>query len=136
MAEAGRRPGARLARTHGHRMLWLAAGHVSLGLGMVGVLLPVMPTTVFLIVAAACYARGSQRFHHWLLHHRWFGPPVRDWEEHHAMTVRSKVIAIVTMVGGIAASTFLFVHALWLRILLGVIALGVTLLILLIRTRR
>jgi uncharacterized membrane protein YbaN (DUF454 family) len=116
-------------------MAWLVAGHISLALGIVGAFLPIMPTTVFLIGAAACYARGSEHFYHWLLHHKWFGPPIRDWELHRAMTVKAKVLAIVSMAGGIAASAILFVSTLWVRILLGAIAVGVTLLILSIRTK-
>ena len=125
-----------LATNPARRMAWLAAGHLSVALGVIGIFLPIMPTTVFLIGAAACYARGSEHFYHWLLHHRWFGPPVRDWEEHRAMTVKAKVVAIATMAGGMLASALLLVNIRWVQILLAVIAVGVTALILAIRTRR
>jgi hypothetical protein len=64
---------------------------VAIGLAVVGVILPVMPATVFLLLAAACYARGSQKFYDWLLHHKWFGPPIKDWQRHKAMTVKSRL---------------------------------------------
>ena len=125
-----------LATTPARRMAWLVAGHLSLALGVIGIFLPIMPTTVFLIGAAACYARGSEHFYHWLLHHKWFGPPVKDWEEHRAMTVKAKVLAIITMAGGIGASALLFVNHRTVQLILGVVALGITALILSIRTRR
>jgi uncharacterized membrane protein YbaN (DUF454 family) len=82
-------------------LLWLA-GTVSLGLGIVGVVLPGLPTTPFVLLAAACYARASPRLHRWLREHRFFGPMVRDWETHRSLTRRSKRIAqgsMLVMVG-------------------------------------
>jgi uncharacterized membrane protein YbaN (DUF454 family) len=78
-------------------LLWLA-GTVSLGLGIVGVVLPGLPTTPFVLLAAACYARASPRLHRWLLGHRVFGPLVRDWETHRSLTRRTKTVAQVSMV--------------------------------------
>ena len=78
-------------------LLWLA-GTVSLGLGIVGVVLPGLPTTPFVLLAAACYARASPRLHGWLLRHRLFGPMVRDWETHRSLTRRTKTVAQVSMV--------------------------------------
>jgi len=82
-------------------LLWLA-GTVSLGLGIVGVVLPGLPTTPFVLLAAACYAKASPRLHGWLRGHRFFGPMVRDWETHRSLTRRSKRIAqgsMLVMVG-------------------------------------
>lgn len=73
----------------------MGAGILFLALGLVGVLLPVVPTTPFLIVAAACFSRGSRKIHHWLLHHRKFGPPIRDWQENRVIRTRHKVVATV-----------------------------------------
>lgn len=78
-------------------LLWLA-GSVSLVLGLVGVVLPGLPTTPFVLLAAACYARASPRLHSWLLNHRFLGPMVRDWETHRSLTRRSKTVAQVSMV--------------------------------------
>ncbi len=77
-------------------LLWLA-GTVSLGLGIVGVVLPGLPTTPFVLLAAACYAKASPRLHAWLRAHRLFGPMVRDWEAHRSLTRRTKRIAQGTM---------------------------------------
>ena len=78
-------------------LLWLA-GSVSLALGLVGVVLPGLPTTPFVLLAAACYARASPRLHGWLLNHRFMGPMVRDWETPRSLTRRSKTVAQVSMV--------------------------------------
>jgi uncharacterized membrane protein YbaN (DUF454 family) len=115
-------------------MAYLAAGHVLLALGIAGFVLPVMPGVVFLIGAAACYARGSQYFYKWLLTNRWLGPPVREWEEHRAMTIRAKVFSIAMVLGGVGVSVVYFVQVRWLKIAMIVVALCVTLLILTINT--
>lgn len=78
-------------------LLWLA-GSVSLALGVIGVVLPGLPTTPFVLLAAACYAKASPRLHSWLLNHRFMGPMVRDWEQHRSLTRRSKTVAQVSMV--------------------------------------
>ena len=117
-------------------MAYLAAGHVLLALGIVGFILPVMPGVVFLIGAAACYARGSAHFYNWLLANKWLGPPVKSWQEHRAMPIRAKVISIAMVLLGVGVSVFFFVQLPWLRVLLAAIGVGVTILILTIDTYR
>ncbi len=78
-------------------LLWLA-GSVALALGLIGVVLPGLPTTPFVLLAAACYAKASPRLHGWLLQHRFLDPMVRDWEAHRSLTRRSKTVAQVSMV--------------------------------------
>ena len=60
--------------------LYVIAGSISLGLGVLGMFLPLLPTTPLWLLAAACYARGSQRFHHWLIHHPMFGETIRRYQ--------------------------------------------------------
>lgn len=88
------------------RMLWLVAGYLFLLLGMIGALLPVMPTTVFLIMAVACFSRGNPALSQKLLDHPRFGPPLRLWQQHRAMTRRSKTIAICTITLSIGFSSY------------------------------
>ncbi len=69
-------------------------------LGFVGLALPVMPTTIFLIMAAGCFSHSSPRFENWLLEHRWFGHSIRRWRERGAIPRSAKIVAIVSMAGG------------------------------------
>jgi len=105
-----------LASTATRRLLYLGAGHVFVALGVIGAFLPVMPTTVFLILAASCYARGSERFYRRLMAHPTFGPILRDWREHRSMTLRTKRIAISAVVIGFAIG-FVFIPLWWIRVL-------------------
>lgn len=82
-----------------HRPLLLAAGLLFLALGAVGVFLPLLPTTPFLLLAAACFSRSSRRMHAWLLRNRLFGPVLRDWEQRGAIARRTKWFASVLMLG-------------------------------------
>ncbi|MEZ5824463.1 MAG: YbaN family protein, partial [Geminicoccaceae bacterium] len=75
------------------RLLWVAGGIVSFGLGVVGAVLPLLPTTPFMLLAAFCFARSSPRLHDWLLRHRHFGPMIENWRRHGAIDRRSKFVA-------------------------------------------
>ncbi len=79
------------------RVLWLAAGGLSLGSGLVGLLLPLMPTVPFVLLAAFCFSKGSERCDRWICEHRHFGPMVRDWRAHRAVPLRAKWVATVMM---------------------------------------
>jgi uncharacterized membrane protein YbaN (DUF454 family) len=89
------------------RGLWLALGGVFLGLGLLGVVLPVLPTTPFLLLAAGCFARSSPRLHGWLLAHPVFGPPIRNWEENGAISRPAKRLAVGSMAAVFAVSLVL-----------------------------
>ena len=82
------------------RLPWLIAGLISLLLGVIGIFVPLLPTTPFVLLAAACFSRGSTRCEHWLVTHPRFGPMVRDWREQHAVPLRAKQYAIGMMALG------------------------------------
>ncbi len=84
------------------RFGWLALGVFCVGLGIVGALLPLMPTTIFLILAAGCFARSSPRLEAWLLDHPRFGPTLRAWRRDGAMSRRAKGMACGGMAIGYA----------------------------------
>lgn len=79
------------------RILLWSAGSIALLLGIIGIVLPGLPTTPFVLVAAACYARASPRFYFWLVHNPTFGPLIREWRLHRSIPWRIKLVAITTM---------------------------------------
>ena len=89
-------------RPHWQRGLWLLGGALSLLTGIVGIFLPLLPTTPFVLLAAFCFSRGSQRCETWLLQHPRFGPMVRGWRANRAVPLRAKQLATVMMVVGSA----------------------------------
>jgi uncharacterized membrane protein YbaN (DUF454 family) len=116
-------------------LLWLA-GSVSLALGVLGIVLPGLPTTPFVLLAAACYARASPRLHAALLQHRLTGPMLRDWEAHRSLTRRTKAVAVGAMLlmVGVSAWTWQGTAAAQLGVaLLGLVG---TVVVLRIPTRR
>lgn len=115
--------------------IWVITGALSLGLGITGMFLPVLPTTPFLLLTAWCWMKGSPRLHTWLMSHPKLGPYIRDFQEHKAISSRVKTVSVTTLWVTIAVSIAL-VHPLWLRILLAAIAVGVTVHILSFKTRR
>ena len=90
------------------RNLYLALGWICLLLGLVGAVLPLMPTTIFLLAAAWAFARSSPRLHHWLREHSHFGEAIRAWEEHHAMPRRAKRMAFLALALSYAVTATVF----------------------------
>ena len=115
--------------------LLIILGAVSLGLGVAGMFLPVLPTTPFLLLTAWCWMKGAPRLHAWLMAHPKLGPYIRDFQEHKCISRRVKAVSVTTLWLTIALSIFL-VHQLWLRVLLAAIAAGVTVHILSIKTKK
>ena len=79
------------------RTLWTLAGWFCFALGFIGAFLPLLPTVPFMLLAAYCFGRGSERFHEWLITHPTFGPPILDWMEHGTISRRSKRAAGVAI---------------------------------------
>lgn len=114
-------------RSRGRRMLLMAAGSVCLGLGAVGALLPVLPTTPFVLLAAACFARSSRSFHRALRESRLFGPILRDWEDHRSIPRAAKLRAITLIVVVFSLTVILALEATAARLALGLLGVGLVL---------
>ncbi|MEM1106595.1 MAG: YbaN family protein [Pseudomonadota bacterium] len=80
------------------RWLWIAFGFVCVGAGVLGAVLPLLPTTPFLLLATFAFARSSPRLHAWLVNHKRFGPLIRNWNEHGAIGRRTKIVSVSVMV--------------------------------------
>lgn len=87
-------------RRRASRYLYLLAGSLFCALGIIGMLLPLMPTTVFMLLALACLGRGSPDLAQALLHHRWLGAPLRHWQAERCIPPRLQFVACLSMVGG------------------------------------
>jgi len=123
-------------RTTAKRRLLIGAGTLCTGLGIIGIFIPILPTTPFLLLAAACYMRSSERFYQWLINNRIFGAYVRNYIEGRGMPVRIKVFTILLLWLTIGLSITFGVQNIVIRIVLICIAIGVTVHIVLIRKRK
>jgi len=105
--------------THFGQKLYLALGWLCVLLGLIGALLPLMPTTVFLLIAAWAFSRSSERWHRWLREHARFGETIRAWEEHHAMPRRAKRVAFIALAASYAFTAFMYGPFSWAAIIGG-----------------
>ncbi len=104
------------------KRLLLIGGTLSLGLGIVGMLVPVLPTTPFLLLTAYCYLRSSERMHAWLMNHRLFGTYIHNYMEYRAISFRARIISLIGLWASLAVSFILVaVPAVrWVLVLVGV----------------
>lgn len=103
------------------KFVLLLIGWFFVALGTVGLFLPVLPTTPFLLISLWAFSQSSERFHDWLYHHRVFGPPLQDWSKYGIIPLRAKIVALATM-GTSAVLVILFSSAPWYG-LVGMLAL-------------
>ena len=104
----------------------IVIGTISLGLGILGIFLPLLPTTPFQLLTAALYFRGSPRLYQRLLDHRHLGPYIRNYRENKAIPLRAKVISLLLMWGTMLYCIFFLIPLVWVKILMFLIAAGVT----------
>lgn len=110
------------------------AGTVCVGLGVLGMFLPLMPTTVFLLMAAYCYSKSSEKFHTWLLNNRLFGKYITNYKSGKGISLRQKASTIVTLWLSIGFSIWMLYGRFWLTLLMLAIAVGVTIHLVMIKT--
>lgn len=115
------------------RYLYIIGGSISLALGVIGIFLPVLPTTPFLLLSAFCYLRGSQKMYDWLLGHKVLGPYIYNYITYKAVTRKTKKVILTTMWLILTISTIL-VPILYIRIFLLASGIGVTIHILTLKT--
>lgn len=116
--------------------LLVIAGTISLAVGLIGIFIPILPTTPLLLLAAACYLRGSRRMHDWLLNNRWLGEYIRNYREGRGIRAWTKIAIIILLWATITYSVLFVVGNLAIRLLLIAIASAVTVHVLTIRTMR
>lgn len=108
------------------RSIFILAGTVCLVIGAIGILLPILPTTPFLLLAAACYYKGSERMHRWLLNNKWFGNYIRNYKEGKGISLKAKTFTLSLLWITISYSAFFVTNTLVFQIILLGIALAVS----------
>lgn len=98
------------------RSLWAILGLLSVAVGLAGIVLPLVPTTPMMILAAACFAKSSPRLHDWLWHHPVFGPAIQDWRRHGSIPKKAKAFAVAAMAMAFGLSLMLGVAPLVLGV--------------------
>ncbi|MBN1245385.1 YbaN family protein [Candidatus Bathyarchaeota archaeon] len=104
-AETCKEQGRKLIRT-----LWFIVGTICVVLGAIGIVLPILPTTPFLLAAAACYYKSSERMHRWLLNNKWFGEYIRNYTEGRGLTRKTKITALTVLWVTISFSTVFMLY--------------------------
>ncbi|MCG9479854.1 MAG: YbaN family protein [Actinomycetia bacterium] len=112
----------------------LSSGTLFLSIGVVGIFLPILPTTPFLLLSAACYAKGSRKFYNWLLNHRILGKYIKDYREKRGIEARAKLVALILLWATILSSAIFATSIIWVRIILVLVAIGVTVHLLRLKT--
>jgi uncharacterized protein len=115
--------------------LLIFSGTFFLIIGIIGIFIPILPTTPFLLLAAACYAKGSKKFYNWLINNKWIGEYIKNYRERKGIPLSVKIISITMLWMTIACSIFIIVSNVLIQIILISIAVGVTIHILTIKTK-
>jgi uncharacterized membrane protein YbaN (DUF454 family) len=116
------------------RPLLIASGTICVALGILGIFVPVLPTTPFLLLAAFFYARSSERFHQWLLGNHWFGQYIRNYQQGRGIALRDKIITLVALWLALTCTVLTTAPAWWVKLLLLSVGIGVTMHLLRINT--
>lgn len=104
----------------------IVAGTISLALGAIGIVLPILPTTPFLLLSAACYCRSSDRLYKWLLTNKWFGEYIKNYREGKGVPLKTKIIALTVLWVTITYSAFFFIRILEVQLILFAVAVAVS----------
>lgn len=118
------------------RFILVVIGTISLALGIIGIILPLLPTTPFLLLATACYARSSDRFYNGLMSNRVLGPPIKEWRDYRSVTKKTKFTSIIIVVISFGFTIGFVLDKELPRIILTVVAIGIIAILLLLPTRR
>ena len=115
------------------KVLLISIGTFFIGVAIVGIFIPILPTTPFLLISAALFARSSKKFYNWLINNKIFGTYIKNYREGKGIPLKSKVITIALLWITIGCSVIFAIDIFWVRVILVIIAIGVTIHIIRIR---
>lgn len=118
------------------RYFYLISGFLLVAIGVVGIFLPVLPTTIFLILASACFVKSSPKANEWLRNHKVLGMYIKNYQDKSGLTIRAKIFNIAFLWIMILLSAFYFTEEFYIRVLLLLIAVGVTIHLIMIKTKK
>jgi uncharacterized membrane protein YbaN (DUF454 family) len=118
------------------KYFYLITGFILVGVGIIGIFLPLLPTTIFLILASVCFLKSSPKANEWLRNHKILGVYIDNYQNKTGLTRNAKIANIITLWTSISLSAFLLTDELYIRIILLVIAIGVTIHLLMIKTKQ
>lgn len=118
-----------------YRYFYLISGFLLVAIGVIGIFLPVLPTTIFLILASACFVKSSPKANEWLRNHKVLGMYVKNYQDKSGLTLRAKIINIIFLWIMILLSAFYLTNEFYIKIILIAIAIGVTIHLLMIKTK-
>lgn len=119
-----------------YRYFYLISGVLLVAIGVIGIFLPVLPTTIFLILASACFVKSSPRANEWLRNHKVLGMYIKNYQDKTGLTIKAKIFNITFLWVMILLSAFYFTNEFYIKVILILIALGVTIHLLMIKTRK
>ncbi len=117
------------------KIIFNILGFFFVGLGIVGIFIPLLPTTIFLIIAAYFFAKSSEKYYNWLISNKYFGKFIKDYREGKGVPLKAKTISITILWLTILYSIFFVATVIWLKILLICIAIGISWHLLSLKTR-
>ena len=118
------------------KYFYLISGFLLVAIGVIGIFLPLLPTTIFLILASVCFVKSSPRANEWLRNHKVLGAYIKNYQDKSGLTITSKIFNLILLWGMITVSAFLFTDGLYIRLLLFAIAMGVSIHLVMIKTKK
>jgi uncharacterized membrane protein YbaN (DUF454 family) len=119
-----------------YRYFYLISGILLVAIGVIGIFLPILPTTIFLILASACFIKSSHKANEWLRNHKILGMYIKNYQDKSGLTIKAKIFNILFLWIMILSSAFFFTEELFIKLLLLAIAIGVTTHLLMIKTKK
>lgn len=119
-----------------YRYFYLISGILLVAIGVIGIFLPILPTTIFLILASACFIKSSPKANEWLRNHKILGMYIKNYQDKSGLTIKAKIFNILFLWIMILSSAFFFTEEIFIKVLLIVIAIGVTIHLLMVKTKK